>query len=158
MPLTKRSSGRLSSAANDHAHGVSHHRVVEARQLPCAQMAGDNQHALAARLGCQVMVQALGAYPVARVLRGVAGQAAKLHKLPAKMAEDPAYDAPALRRREFRQSQFQIAHADAAQPSQPSVRCPGQQAGRHARQHARHASQGARHGQNQPILKLLPHR
>ena len=53
--------------ADDHPHGMAHQRVVEAGKLPCAQVAGDDQNAFAAGLRGQIVIQALGAQPVAGV-------------------------------------------------------------------------------------------
>ena len=53
--------------ADDHAHRMAHQRVVKAGELPCAQVAGDDQHAFAARLRRQVVVQTLGAHPAAGI-------------------------------------------------------------------------------------------
>ena len=77
---------------DDHAHGMPHQRVVEAGKLPRAKMSGDDENAFAARLRIQVVFQALGAHPVAGVLRGVAGHAAELDELPAEMDVDAPQD------------------------------------------------------------------
>ena len=68
-------------AADHHAHGVAHQRVVKA---------GEHQDPFAAGLCCKVMVQTFGANPADGVFGGVAPHAAKLHQLPAEMDIDPA--------------------------------------------------------------------
>ena len=62
---------------------MAHQRMVEAGKLPRAQVARDDQHAIAARLRRQVVLEALSAQPVAGVGNRVAGHAAELDQLPA---------------------------------------------------------------------------
>jgi len=54
--------------ADDHAHGMTHERVVEAGKLPCAEVRGDDEDALAAGLRSEVVIETLGAHPVAAIL------------------------------------------------------------------------------------------
>ena len=88
----------------------------------------------------------------------VAGHAAELDQLPAEMAENPAQDSVALRGREARQGEFQIALAHPAQASERPVDGEREHAAQPTRQHPRHPPQGARHSQNEPKLEFLPHR
>ena len=115
--------------ANDHAHGMAHERVVEAGQLPCAQVAGDDEDALAARLRREVVFQTLGAHPVARVLGGVARHAAELDELPAQMDIDALENFFPGLEREFGEGQLKIAHAHAPQPAEAPVNGKGKAAG-----------------------------
>ena len=52
-------------SANHHAHGISHQRVIEAGEFPCAEMPGQNQNSPAQCLGGQIVLEAVGAYRAA---------------------------------------------------------------------------------------------
>ena len=143
--------------ANDHAHGMAHERVVEAGELPCAEVPGDDEDALAAGLRRQVVIEAFGAHPVAGVLGGVARHAAELDELPAQMNVDVLENFFPGLGGEFGERQLEIAHADAAQAAEAPVDGKGE-AGRPAgAPAARHAAQTAGYGPNQPVLQSFLH-
>jgi len=108
-------------AADDHAHGVAHHRVVEARELPRAQVAGEHQDALAAVAGGEVVFEAFVADELRGLLGGEAGHLAELGELPAERAVDAAQDGAALGGGRVGIGEGEVLLADAAQAGQQAV-------------------------------------
>lgn len=144
-------------AANHHPHGMAHEGVIEAGKLPSAEMAGDDQHSLAARLGGEKMLQALSPQPCTGVLRCVAAHAAKFDEVPTQMQEDATQNFLSGAQREFGQRHGEVAQPDAPQPPKDPIDLKGENAGPQPRQPARHEAKAARHGYHKAILKLLPH-
>jgi len=106
---------RVVEAADDHAHGVAHERVEEAGQFPSAEVAGEDEDAVAFGAGGEVVIEALVAEEFFGVLAGGAGHAAELGQLPAEGAEEGAEDAGALGEGFFREGEGEVAQADAAE-------------------------------------------
>ncbi len=137
----------------DHqSHRMTHQRVIKTRKLPRAKVSGQHQDALPARLRREIVLRPFCANPALRVFRGVARHAAKLDQLPAKMAIHAAQNLVAFDCWEFRQRQFEIPLAHAAQAAKPVINSPCQPAGKPARYAPWHPSQNARHGQNEPVF------
>ena len=90
---------RVVEAADDHAHGVAGERVVEAGELPCAEMAGEDEDAFAAGAGGEVVLEAFVADEARGGVGGVGGHLAELGEQPAEVAVFEAEDAGRARRR-----------------------------------------------------------
>ncbi len=89
MRLTKASTSGLSRRRMTRPIGIARERVEEAGKLPCAEVAGEDEDALAAFARGEVMVQAFVADEAARrMLAGVVAHLAELGELPAEVAVD----------------------------------------------------------------------
>ena len=59
---------RIVEPANHHAHGMAHERMIKTRQLPGAQMGGQNEHSAALAVGGEIVLQPIVAKKRERVL------------------------------------------------------------------------------------------
>src|SRR5215469_1038892 len=143
--------------ADHHPHRVAHQRVVEARQLPRAEVAGKHQHALAFRLSGKIVLEALGPQPSMRVAGGVTWEAAELDKLPAKVAVDVSQDFFPGFGRGPRKRQHEVALAYIAEAREAEVDRPGENTHQQTRCGARQPRKSASHRQYSPVLNPFPH-
>ena len=157
MELTNSSSGAVIKAADDHAHGVTHKRVVEAGELPRAQVAGKNENSLAAGLGGEEMLDALCADPATGVLGRIAGHAAEFDELPAQVAEEAAEDSLPCLGGKLGKRQLKVAPTDSVQAQQREIRRCGDEAHHDTGDRSRQAAEQARHRCYQPVFDPLPH-
>src|ERR1039458_10034269 len=106
-------------------------------------MTRENEHALAASLRGQVVLQPLGPYPVARIFGRVARHAAELDKLPAQVNIHAPQNSFSGFEGEFRQGKLKIAQAHTPQPPETPINPERNAAGEEARNAAGHAPQAA---------------
>ena len=99
----------------DQAHGMTLERVIEAGQLPGAEMTGEDKNAFAAGMGLLKVLQPFVANPVGGIFQRVVRHLAEFGEMPANMGIKLAKDALVLGWAKLRQSQGQIAKADLPQ-------------------------------------------
>src|SRR5215469_2751049 len=157
LPCRQRIEHAVVEPADHHPHRVAHQRVVEARQLPRAEVAGKHQHALAFRLSGKIVLEALGPQPSMRVAGGVTWEAAELDKLPAKVAVDVSQDFFPGFGRGPRKRQHEVALAYIAEAREAEVDRPGENTHQQTRCGARQPRKSASHRQYSPVLNPFPH-
>ena len=96
---------------------------IVARKLPRAQVAGNDQHALAPIARGKIMLQPLVAQKPLRLFRRVARHLAEFRQQPAQIAIERAQNLLALGNRLLRKCELEIGEPDLAQPAQQPVGC-----------------------------------
>jgi len=144
-------------SSDDHAHGVAHEGVVEAGELPGAEMAGEHEHAAAKSLGGEIVFEAVGTDAAGSVPGRVMLHLAELDELAGKAAIYPTEDGAALSVRELRKGQGKIALADAPETAHPMEDRPCEKRGQDAGKPARHKIERAHGDDYQPVFERFPH-
>ena len=96
-------------AANDHAHWITHERVMKAGELPSAKMAGKNQDTFAAITCGKVMVQALIADKSSSGIWSVGRHQAELRQLVTESEVSATEKVGPVYLTQFRERKFNVA-------------------------------------------------
>lgn len=121
-------------------------------------MSGDDQNSPAAIARGEVMLEALIAKPVSRVLSRVSAHVAEFAELPAKVAVNPAQNALPIRGREIGVREFEIAKPGTPQPRQQAPRRRSEGRTYMPRDIARQRSDEAQQRPDKRIFQTFSHR
>src|SRR5579883_286482 len=138
--------------ANHEFQGIAVEAVREARDLPCAEMAGEDEHPAAARPRRQIVLEPFGFDPALELIPAIARKEAELGELPPQMPVEAAQQTAALGFGLFGKSQGEVAAADGDEAAVSEIKGPGDGDACGARRRPR---QGAQDGFRQPYRRVL---